>query len=254
MSRVLVTERSDGILFLQLNRPEKRNAVNSELRESIRGAMQEFASDDSLRVAIITGAGDKSFCAGADLTELAEKRLQQPPRDYFAEFAPDDFLSKPVITAVNGTAFAGGFRLAQFGDICIAAEHAQFAISEAKWSRGAPWAAPLSRMVPRRIMAELLLTAQPISAQRAYDVGLVNEVVPADKLIERAWEIARVIAGNAPLTLAASLWMLRLAGEAGVSATTYAAGEFFRHVYDSEDAVEGPLAFQEGRKPEWKNR
>lgn len=251
---VLITERSDGILFVQLNRPEKRNAVNSELRESLRQAMQGFAADDSLRVAIITGAGDKSFCAGADLTELAENKVQQPPRDYFADFGPDDFLPKPVITAVNGTAFAGGFRLAQFGDICIAAEHAQFAISEAKWSRGAPWAAPLTRMVPRRIMAELLLTAQPISAQRAFDVGLVNEVVPAGRLIERAWEIARVIVGNAPLTISASKWMLRFAGESGVSATAYAAGEIFRHVYDSEDAIEGPLAFREGRKPVWKNR
>lgn len=254
MSEVLIREEQDGILFLQLNRPEKRNAVNSELRAALSEAMVSFAADEDLRVAIITGAGDKSFCAGADLKELAENKVQQPPRDYFADFGPDDFIEKPVITAVNGTAFAGGFRLAQFGDLCIASENASFAISEAKWSRGAPWAAPLTRMIPRRILAELLLTAQPISAQRAYDVGLVNEVVPAEQLIERAWEVARTIVANAPLTIAASKWMIRVAGESGVSATAAMAGEFFRHVYDSEDALEGPRAFREGRKPEWKNR
>jgi enoyl-CoA hydratase/carnithine racemase len=254
MSDVLITEESDGILFLQLNRPEKRNAVNSELRQRLSDAVHDFSVDDSLRVAIITGAGEKAFCAGADLTELAEKRVSQPPRDYLAEFGPDDFLEKPVIAAVNGAAYAGGFRLAQFADICIAAEHASFAISEAKWSRGAPWAAPLTRMIPRRVLAELLLTAQPISAQRAYDVGLVNEVVPADKLIHRAWEVARTIVANAPLTITACKWMIRVSGEAGVGATAAIAHEIFRHVYDSEDALEGPRAFREGRKPVWRNQ
>jgi enoyl-CoA hydratase len=254
MSDVLITEESDQILLLQLNRPEQRNAVNGELRTKLSEAMHDFAVDDSLRVVIITGTGDKSFCAGADLKEMAQNRMQQPPRDYFAEFGPDDFIQKPVITAVNGTAYAGGFRLAQFGDICLAADHARFAISEAKWSRGAPWAAPLTRMVPRRILAELLLTAQPITAQRAYDVGLVNEVVPGEDLIDRAWEIARTIVDNAPLTLTAAKWLMRVAGEAGVGATSAIASEIFRHVYASEDAVEGPLAFREGRKPVWKNR
>jgi enoyl-CoA hydratase/carnithine racemase len=254
MSDVLITEQSDGILLMQLNRPEKRNAVNSELRQQLSDAMHEFSVDESLRVAIITGSGDKSFCAGADLTELGTGGVHQPPRDYFAEFGPDDFIEKPVIAAVNGTAYAGGFRLAQFADICIAAEHAKFAITEAKWSRGAPWAAPLTRMVPRRVLAELLLTAQPITAQRAYDVGLVNEVVPADRLMDRSWEVARTIVDNAPLTITACKKMMRVAGEAGVGATAAVAKELFRHVYDSEDALEGPRAFREGRKPVWRNR
>jgi enoyl-CoA hydratase len=254
VSEVLIEEKRDSILFLQLNRPEKRNAVNTELREALRDAMHEFAVDSSLRVAIITGSGDKAFCAGADLKEMADKRRTVPPPDYFAEFAPDDFVDKPVITAVNGAAYAGGFRLAQFGDLCIASENASFAISEAKWSRGAPWAAPLTRMLPRRVIAELLLTAQPISAQRAYEVGLVNEVVPHDRLIDRAWEIAGTIVDNAPLTITACKWLMRVAGEAGVSATTAIAGEIFKSVYTSEDALEGPRAFREGRKPVWQGR
>lgn len=254
MTDVLIREEKDQVLFLQLNRPEARNAVNQELRGKLAQAMNDFAEDPSLRVAIITGAGEKSFCAGADLKELAANRTQEPPRDYFADFGPDDFIEKPVITAVNGFALAGGFRLAQFGDLCIASENAVFGISEAKWSRGAPWAAPLVNMVPRRLMAELLLTAQPISARRAYDVGLVNEVVPLEDLVPRAWEMARIMVDNAPLTLAASKWLMRVGAEAGVAATGKIAAELFRHVYLSEDALEGPRAFKEGRKPHWTGR
>jgi enoyl-CoA hydratase/carnithine racemase len=254
VSDVLIREERAGVLLLQLNRPEARNAVNSELREALRQSMHDFAADSSLRVAIITGTGDKAFCAGADLKELADKRVGIPPADYFAEFAPDDWIEKPVITAVNGAAYAGGFRLAQFGDLCIASETAKFAISEAKWSRGAPWAAPLTTMLPRRIVAELLLTAQPITAQRAYDVGLINEVVPPGKLMDRAWELAATIVDNAPLTITACKWLIRVAGEAGVGATNAIATEIFRHVYTSEDAIEGPKAFREGRKPVWQGR
>lgn len=254
MADVLLREVRDGVLMLTLNRPGQRNAVNSELRSALADAVHCFATDPALRVAVITGAGDRSFCAGADLKEMAENRTKQPPRDYFAEFGPDDFVEKPIITAVNGAAYAGGFRMAQFGDLCLAASTASFAISEAKWSRGAPWAAPLTRMLPRRILAELLLTAQPISAQRAYDVGLVNEVVEPEQLVPRAWELARTIADNAPLSLAAYKWMMRVGSEAGVAATSAIASELFRHVYDSEDAIEGPAAFREGRKPVWKSR
>lgn len=253
MADVMLREVRGGVLLLTLNRPEQRNAVNQELRTALAEAMHDFAVDPNLRVAVITGAGD-AFCAGADLKEMAANKTKQPPRDYFAEFGPDDFIEKPVITAVNGAAYAGGFRMAQFGDLCLASRTASFAISEAKWSRGAPWAAPLTRMLPRRVLAELLLTAQPITAQRAYDVGLVNEVVEPAQLVPRAWEVARTIADNAPLSLTAFKWMMRVGSEAGVSATGAVAAEIFRHVYDSEDAIEGPAAFREGRKPVWKLR
>ncbi|MEU1955996.1 enoyl-CoA hydratase/isomerase family protein [Nocardia rhamnosiphila] len=104
MTDVLIREEKDQVLFLQLNRPEARNTVDTELRGKISQAMNDFARDPALRVAIITGAGDKSFCAGAVLKELAANRVQEPARDYFADFGPDDFIEKPVITAVNGSA------------------------------------------------------------------------------------------------------------------------------------------------------
>ncbi|AWK73900.1 enoyl-CoA hydratase [Rhodococcus oxybenzonivorans] len=253
MTDVLQSESRDGVLLLTLNRPEARNAVNTELREALSRAMHEFATDDTYRVAILTGVGEV-FCAGADLKEMAGRATGSRPPDYFAEFGPDDFIEKPVITAVNGAAYAGGFRMAQFGDLCLAAETASFAISEAKWSRGAPWAAPLTRMLPRRVLAELLLTAQPISARRAYEVGLVNEVLPPTELLPRAWAVARTIADNAPLSIKAYKWMMRVGAEAGVGATSVIADEIFRPVYDSEDALEGPRAFREKRRPVWKNR
>jgi enoyl-CoA hydratase/carnithine racemase len=249
----LVREVDDGVVLLRLNRPEKRNAVNAALRSAIQSAMHEVAVDDSVRVLIITGTG-KAFCAGMDLSEAADDRSGVQPTDYLAEFAPDDWFPKPVIAAVNGAAYGGGFRLAQFGDLCIAAEAATFAIPEAKWGRGMPWAAPLTRMLPRRVLAELLLTGEPMKAQRAYEVGLVNEVVPAEELLPRAWALARTIAANAPLTLAAAKWLIRVGNEAGVGVTHAVAGELFKHVYASEDALEGPRAFREGRKPAWKGR
>jgi enoyl-CoA hydratase/carnithine racemase len=249
----LIRELDDGIALLQLNRPQKMNAVNAAMRSAIQSAMHEIAGDPQVRVVIITGAG-KAFCAGMDLSEAADNRTGVQPTDYLAEFGPDDWFPKPVITAVNGAAYGGGFRLAQFGDLCIASDNATFAIPEAKWGRGMPWAAPLTRMLPRRILSELLLTGEPMSAARAFAVGLVNEVVSPEALLPRAWKVARTIADNAPLTITAAKWLIRVGSEAGVGATHAVAGEIFRHVYASEDAIEGPRAFREGRKPAWQGR
>jgi enoyl-CoA hydratase/carnithine racemase len=249
----LVREFDDGVALLRLNRPEKLNAVNTALRTAIQSAMHDLAGDATVRVVIITGSG-KAFCAGMDLSEAAANHTGVQPTDYLAEFAPDDWFPKPVITAVNGPAYGGGFRLAQFGDLCLASDSATFAIPEARWGRGMPWAAPLTRMLPRRILAELFLTGAPMKAQRAYEVGLVNEVLPSAELLPRAWALARTIAGNAPLTVAAAKWLIRVGSESGVGATHAIAGEIFKHVYASEDALEGPRAFREGRKPSWKGR
>ena len=163
-------------------------------------------------------------------------------------------VTKPVIAAVNGLAYAGGWLFAQMCDLCIAADHAVFGITEAKVGRGMPWAAPLTRMLPQRIVMELLLTGQPLTAQRAYELGYVNAVVPLAELRAKAMEMARTIAANAPLTVKAARELVYLSSEMGRSAGLRAAHHLFESVYLSEDAQEGPRAFAEKRPPKWTGR
>jgi enoyl-CoA hydratase/carnithine racemase len=139
-------------------------------------------------------------------------------------------------------------------DIVIASETARFAITEAKVGRGMPWAVPLTHMIPQKVLLEILLTGDSISAQRAYEIGFVNHVVPANQLMTKAMQIAESIAENAPLTVAAAKEMVYMATDMGRMAGLEAARHLFDHVYRSEDAQEGPRAFAEKRKPNWKGR
>ena len=155
---------------------------------------------------------------------------------------------------MNGVAYAGGWALAQMCDIVVASETARFAITEAKVGRGMPWAVPLTHMIPQKVLLEILLTGDPISAQRAYEIGFVNHVVPADQVMTKAIQIAETIAENAPLTIVAAKEMVYMATDMGRMAGLEAARHLFDHVYKSEDAQEGPRAFAEKRKPNWKGR
>ena len=251
---VLFDARDDGIAILTLNRPDTRNALSLEIRQGLFEAWDRFERDPKLRVAILTGSGDKAFCAGGDLKEMVEQHLEVPPRDMFPVPGDNIALSKPTIAAVNGVAFAGGWLLAQMCDLCIAAQHATFGITEARVGRGMPWAAPLVGMVQQRAAMELLLTGEPIDARRAREIGFVNHVVPAAELLPRAFAMAEKIAANAPLTVRAAREMVYLSTEMGRSAALRAGAHLFESVYRSEDAQEGPRAFREKRKPEWKGR
>src|SRR5580704_4696456 len=168
-----------GVAWLTIERPEARNALSAAVREGLFSGARRFNADDSAKVLVVTGAGDKAFCAGGDLKEMAETSLAIPPPDFVPQFGRNIDIAKPVIAAVNGIAWAGGFLLTQCCDLCIAADSATFAITEVKVGRGAPWAAPLSWLMPPRIALQILLTGDPITAQRACELGLVNEVVPA---------------------------------------------------------------------------
>jgi enoyl-CoA hydratase/carnithine racemase len=239
---------------ITINRPESRNAINKAVREGLRAAFQRFEADESLRVAILTGAGDKAFCAGMDLKEASDNALRVPPRDLFPVLGETIEVSKPVIAAVNGIAYAGGWMFVQMCDLCIASETASFAITESKVGRGMPWAAPLGQLIPQRVMMELLLTGDPIDAHRAREIGFVNHVVAPTQLMPKALEMAERIATNAPLTVQAARELVYLSGEMGRSAGLRAARHLFKSVYLSEDALEGPRAFKEKRKPQWKGR
>jgi enoyl-CoA hydratase/carnithine racemase len=185
---------------------------------------------------------------------MADTAMRVPPKNLFVEFNRDLVTDKPIIAAVNGHAFAGGFRIAQMADLVVSSDHATFAISEPKVGRGAPWASPLAWIVGPRIALELLTTAQPITAQRAYDVGFVNRVVPRERLTEEAEAMARAIADNAPLSVRAGKRMVYQSASLGWEEGLDAADELWEHVYLSEDGQEGPRAFREKRKPVWQGR
>jgi enoyl-CoA hydratase len=251
---VLFDAREDGIAVITLNRPEARNALGKDIRAGLFAAWDRFERDPALRVAILTGSGDKAFCAGGDLKEMTELQLAVPPRDMFPVPGDNIELTKPTIAAVNGVAFAGGWMIAQACDLCVASTRAQFAITEVKVGRSSPWAAPLIHMIPQRIMMEIVLTGKPITAQRAYEIGLVNRLAEPDGLMAAALALATEILDGAPLSVMAAREMVMLSTEMGRSAALRAARHVSDRVYRSEDAQEGPKAFAAKRRPQWKGR
>ena len=244
----------EGIAIITINRPEQRNALSLEVRQGLFAAWDRFENDAQARIAILTGSGEKAFCAGGDLKEMVERKLQVPPRDMFPVPYENIKLSKPTIAAVNGVAFAGGWMISQACDLCVASDTAKFAITEVKVGRGSPWAAPLIHMIPQRIFMEIVLTGKPISAQRAYEIGLVNRIAEPAALMDTALELAREVLEGAPLSVAAARETVMLSTEMGRAAAIDAGYEAHITAYTSEDAQEGPLAFSQKRKPEWKGR
>jgi enoyl-CoA hydratase/carnithine racemase len=243
----------DGVTWLVIDRPEARNAINRAVGAGLWDGFRRFEADPAAKVAVLTGTGD-AFCAGADLKEMAALRMTVPPKDWAPHLGRNLQVTKPVIAAVNGVALGGGFLLAQMCDLCVAAEGARFGITEARWGRGAPWAAPLPWLVPPRVALELLLTGEPIDARRAYEVGLVNRVVPDAALRQEAGRLAATVAANAPLSVRAAKAMVHAAVGRDLDQAVEEGWRLFEPVYLSEDAQEGPRAFLEKRPPVWKGR
>ena len=254
MNEVVRYELEGPVAWLTIDRPEARNALSAAVREGLFAGLRRFNADGAARVLVLTGAGDKAFCAGGDLKEMAQTGLKVPPAEFLPQIGRTITVPKPVIAAVNGVAYAGGFLLAQSCDLCIAAETAAFAISEVKVGRGAPWAAPLPWLIPPRVAMQLLLTGDPITARRAHEIGLVNEVVPAAGLHAAAQAMAERIAANAPLSVLAGKRTVGLIAEHPLSEAFAAADAIWEPVYLSEDAQEGPAAFAGKRLPVWKGR
>jgi enoyl-CoA hydratase/carnithine racemase len=251
---VIYEPAAEGVAWLTINRPEARNALSKGVRDGLWAGFRRFADDGDAAVLILTAAGDKAFCAGGDLKEMSDTALKIPPPDFLPYLQRSVKTDKPVIAAVNGVAFAGGFLLAQMCDLVIAADHAKFGITEAKVGRGSPWAAPLPWLVGPRAAMEIMLVGDPLTAQRAYEIGLVNRVVPADQLRDEALALATTIAGNAPLSVRAAKQLVYLSAEHGWSAALEAADALYEPVYLSDDAQEGPTAFKEKRRPQWQGR
>ena len=247
-------EVSDGVAWVTINRPEARNAINQAVSEGLAAAWDRVEADDDIAVAVLTGAGEAAFSAGADLKEMAERAERGLPSQFVGGRLADSGVTKPVIAAVNGAAYAFGFNLVMQCDLCVAADHARFGILEAKVGRGSPWAAQLGWLIPPRVAIELLCTAEPVSAPRAYELGLVNRVVPASQLKSATAELARTIAANAPLTVRAGKAMIRATAGLSPAEAKAVADEIYEPVYASDDAQEGPRAFAEKRPPRWQGR
>jgi len=240
-ANVLLVDRAGArqdIAVLTMNRPQARNALNPELREALSDALQAADADPAVRAVILTGAGTV-FCAGMDLKSFAQGSNSAAMTWFYHES-----ISKPVIAALNGTAVAGGFELALACDLIVAAEGAKVGIPEAK--RGlfaAGGGTTLSNRIPLAAALELGLTGEPISVERAKEIGLVNQVVPADAVRQAAIELAERIAVNAPLSVAMTKKLMREA--------RWGTPEEVRSVFGSSDAREGAIAFAERREPKW---
>jgi enoyl-CoA hydratase/carnithine racemase len=244
----------DRVAWLTIDRPEARNALSAEVRAGLWDGVRRFTADDGAAVLVLTGAGDRAFCAGGDLREMAEGALTVPPPDFLPQFGRNVVVDKPTIAAVNGVAYAGGFLLAQQCDLVVAADTARFAVTEVKVGRGSPWAAPLPWLVPPRVAMQLLLTGDPVDASRAREIGLVNEVVPLAELRDTAQALALRIAANAPLSVRAAKATVGLVAQLPLAQAYEEAERIWRPVYESADAQEGPAAFRDKRAPVWQGR
>jgi len=254
MSDEVLLEEADGILIVTINRPAAKNAVNAAVAHGIAAAMDRLDGSDSLRVGILTGAGG-SFCAGMDLKAFLGGEFPTVEGRGFGgltERPPE----KPLIAAIEGYALAGGFELSLACDLAVAAENAKFGVPEAK--RGLCAAAGglvrLPRVTPYRVALEMALTGEMISAARAYELGLVNRVVPAGEALAGAQALARTIVANGPLAVATSKRVMREQSEWSAAELWQRQEELTAPIFASEDAREGASAFAEKRAPVWKGR
>ncbi|MEY5145684.1 MAG: hypothetical protein RL745_1055 [Actinomycetota bacterium] len=250
MSAVLTYTVDHGVATMTMCRPDARNALNQQLRDALREGFARFTADADAKVLVLAGEGP-TFCAGADLKEMAETGLQVPPPDFVPTIHEFPDCDKPVIAAVQGAALGGGFCLALWCDLIVADDGATFGVTEARWGRGAPWALPLVAIVGPRAATQLLATATPVAADRAFSMGLVNEVVPAGSHLAAAQAMAAQIASMAPLSVQAGVRMVRRLAASGFAGLTNEVAQMWAPVYSSEDAQEGPRAFAEKREPKW---
>lgn len=245
-------EKTGRIATVTIDRPDRRNAMTPTMFVALERIFDDFNRDDSLFVAILTGSGDRAFCAGADLDGDIPTMSAVFGGDHTKRFFSDVF--KPIIAAVNGHCTAGGLEVMQATDLRIASERATFGLGEVRWGLVPAGGSHvrLPRQIPWAVAMEILLTGRPIDARRAYEVGLVNKVVPSESVMDEALKLAEVLCTN-------GIVAMRTAKEAAVRAlaleTPFALESYLcKAVLESEDAKEGARAFIEKRAPQFIGR
>jgi len=252
--QAVLTERRERVLVITLNRPERRNAINADVSNGVAHALEQLDADASLSVGIVTGAGGY-FCAGMDLKAFAAGQRPWVEGRGFGGIV-EKSSDKPLIAAVEGFAVAGGLEIALACDLIVAAEGAKLGIPEVKRSLVAAGGGllRLPRMLPLNIANELALTGEPITAERGYDLGLVNRVSAQGGALDTALELAATIASNGPLALAGSKRILRESLDWSQSEAFARQAPIWEPIFASDDAREGATAFAEKRPPVWQGR
>ena len=250
----------DGaIATVRINRPERKNALSVAVANGLTAAWERIEADAAIRVAILTSADCGVFCAGLDLKEAAEIASNEgvdilsKMRDPFHERMRS--CSKPIVAAMTGSLMAGGMMLSLMCDLRVGLKGTKVGITEVKIGRGSPWAAPALTMMPQPILMELVLTGELMPIERLHEFGFTNylEDTP-DAVRARALDLAKCIASNAPLSVMAAKASVRATMDLGCSAGLAEAKRIHEPVYASRDAVEGPRAFAEKRKPVWQGK
>lgn len=251
-------EKKGRIAYVTMNRPEVMNSIHPPATAELSQVWDDFIGDDEVWVAILTGAGDKAFSAGNDLKYTAQKGLPSGPRPRggFGGLTDRTNIWKPLIAAVNGYALGGGFELALACDIIIAAEHARFGLPEPRVGlmAGAGGVHRLPRQIPLKTAMGYILTGKHMTAQDAYRLGIVNEVVPLKDLIPTAEKWANEILECAPLSVRASKQAAMVGLDLSLETALARSYSIAQQLFHSEDLIEGPKAFAEKRKPQWKGR
>jgi enoyl-CoA hydratase len=257
MADEVLRERRGHVEILTINRPDARNAINGAVSAAMSAALDELTDDPDVWVVVLTGAGEKAFSAGMDLKAFAagEGAAVMNPSGGFGGIARRRF-PKPVIAAVNGSALAGGLEIVLSCDLVVAADHATFGIPEVKRGliAGAGGLFRLPRRIPLAVALELALTGDPIDAARAHQLGLVNQVVARARLMEEALVLAERIAENAPLAVRYSKSVMLGALGADEAEGWRLTDEAVGNVFTSADAMEGPIAFAQKRRPNWQGK